>query len=136
MAGICPAHQESFLIPQDFDFLRRGGRLTPMAAAFGSVLKLKPIMKQTDDGRRLDKFGVKRTMKAVVAAIIEHLKKAELDSRHVLYVSHARVPEDAKKVMAQLQEAFPEVEYHMLDLGAAFVTQGGPGCIAIQYIEK
>lgn len=130
------AHQESFLIPQDFDFLRRGGRLTPMAAAFGSVLKLKPIMKQTDDGRRLDKFGVKRTMKAVVAAIIEHLKKAELDSRHVLYVSHARVPEDAKKVMAQLQEAFPEVEYHMLDLGAAFVTQGGPGCIAIQYIEK
>ncbi|WP_405728732.1 DegV family protein [Anaerotignum sp.] len=130
------AHQESFLIPQDFDFLRRGGRLTPMAAAFGSVLKLKPIMKQTDDGRRLDKFGVKRTMKAVVAAIIEHLKKAELDSRHVLYVSHARVPEDAKKVVAQLQEAFPEVEYHILDLGAAFVTQGGPGCIAIQYIQK
>ena len=130
------AHHESFLISQDFDFLRRGGRLTPMAAAFGSVLKLKPIMKQTDDGKRLDKFGVKRTMKAVVAAIIDHLKKAELDSRHVLYVSHARVPEDAKKVVAQLQEAFPEVEYHILDLGAAFVTQGGPGCIAIQYIQK
>lgn len=130
------AHHESFLIPQDFDFLRRGGRLTPMAAAFGSVLKLKPIMKQTDDGKRLDKFGVKRTMKAVVAAIIDHLKKAELDSRHVLYVSHARVPEDAKKVVAQLQEAFPEVEYHILDLGAAFVTQGGPGCIAVQYIQK
>lgn len=129
-------HHEFFLIPQDFDFLRRGGGLTPMAAAFGSVLKLKPIMKQTDDGKRLDKFGVKRTMKAVVAAIIDHLKKAELDSRHVLYVSHARVPEDAKKVVTQLQEAFPEVEYHILDLGAAFVTQGGPGCIAIQYIQK
>ena len=129
-------HHESFLIPQDFDFLRRGGRLTPMAAAFGSVLKLKPIMKQTDDGKKLDKFGVKRTMKAVVAAIIEHLKKADLDSRHVLYVSHARVPEDAKKVVEQLKEAFPEVEYHILDLGAAFVTQGGPGCIAIQDIEK
>ena len=129
-------HHESFLIPQDFDFLRRGGRLTPMAAAFGSVLKLKPIMKQTDDGKKLDKFGVKRTMKAVVATIIEHLKKSDLDSRHVLYVSHARVPEDAKKVVEQLKEAFPEVEYDILDLGAAFVTQGGPGCIAIQYIEK
>ena len=129
-------HHESFLIPQDFDFLRRGGRLTPVAAAFGSVLKLKPIMKQTDDGKKLDKFGVKRTMKAVVAEIIEHLKKAELDSRHVLYVSHARVPEDAKKIVEQLKESFPEVEYQILDLGAAFVTQGGPGCIAIQYIEK
>lgn len=129
-------HHESFLIPQDFDFLKRGGRLTPVAAAFGSVLKLKPIMKQTDDGKKLDKFGVKRTMKAVVAEIIEHLKKADLDSRHVLYVSHARVPEDAKKVVEQLKESFPEVEYQILDLGAAFVTQGGPGCIAIQYIEK
>ena len=129
-------HHESFLIPQDFDFLRRGGRLTPVAAAFGSVLKLKPIMKQTDDGKKLDKFGVKRTMKAVVAEIIEHLKKADLDSRHVLYVSHARVSEDAKKVVEQLKESFPEVEYQILDLGAAFVTQGGPGCIAIQYIEK
>lgn len=129
-------HHESFLIPQDFDFLRRGGRLTPMAAAFGSVLKLKPIMIQTADGKKLDKFGVKRTMKAVVATLIEHFKKAQLDSRHILYVSHARVPEDAEKVVAQLKEAFPEVEYHILDLGAAFVTQGGPGCIAIQYIEK
>ena len=34
--------QESFLIPQDFAFLRRGGRLTPMAATFASTLKLKP----------------------------------------------------------------------------------------------
>ena len=129
-------HHESFLIPQDFDFLRRGGRLTPVAAAFGSVLKLKPIMKQTDDGKKLDKFGVKRTMKAVVSSIVEHLKKVDLDGRHILYVSHARVPEDARKVVAQLQEAFPEVECKTLDLGAAFVTQGGPGCIAIQYIEK
>lgn len=129
-------HQESFLIPQDFDFLRRGGRLTPMAATFGSVLKLKPIMMQTKDGKKLDKFAVKRTMKAAVAAVIEHLKKADLDSRHILYVSHARVPEDARKVVAQLKETFPEAEYHILDLGAAFVTQGGPGCVAIQYIEK
>ena len=50
---------ESFLIPQDFSFLKRGGRLTPLAAATGSVLKLKPIMKLTPDGKRLDKFGIK-----------------------------------------------------------------------------
>ena len=52
---------ESFLIPQDFSFLKRGGRLTPVAAALGSVLKLKPVMKLTKDGTRIDKFFVKRT---------------------------------------------------------------------------
>ena len=44
--------------------------------------------------------------------------------------------EDAKKVIAQLKEAFGEIEIQMLDLGAAFVTQGGPKCVAIQYIQK
>ena len=129
-------HNESFLIPQDFDFLRRGGRLTPMAATFGSVLKLKPIMTQTKDGKKLDKFAVKRTLKAAVATVIEHLKQGSLDSRHILYVSHARALNDANKVVAQLKEAFPDVECQMLDLGAAFVTQGGPQCIAIQWIER
>lgn len=126
---------ESFLIPQDFAFLRRGGRLTPMAAAFGSVLKLKPIMMQTPDGKKLDKYSVKRSMKHAVKAVIDHLKEKGLDARHIIYVSHARAEEDAKKVIEQLKEHF-EAEIKMLELGAAFVTQGGPKCVAIQYIEK
>lgn len=127
---------ESFLIPQDFDFLRRGGRLTPMAATLGSVLKLKPIMTQTEDGKQLDKFAVKRTMKAAINTVIEHMKKKELDVRHIIHVSHARAVEDAKAAIRLLKEAFPEAEIQMLEHGAAFVTQGGPRCIAIQYIEK
>jgi len=127
---------ESFLIPQDFDFLRRGGRLTPVAAALGSVLKLKPIMVLTEDGKKLDKFAVKRTMKSAVDTVINHLKSKNLDKRHILYISHADALDDAKKIMAQIKEIFEEVEVHILDLGAAFVTQGGPKCVAIQYIEK
>ena len=127
---------ESFLIPQDFVFLRRGGRLTPVAAALGAVLKLKPVMTQTPDGKRLDKFAVKRTMKAAVKSIIDHLKEKALDKKYILYVSHAEALEDAKYVAAQLKEAFADIEIRMLDLGAAFVTQGGPKCVAIQYIER
>ena len=41
-----------------------------------------------------------------------------------------------KKAIAMLEERFPGVEIVLLDLGAAFVTQGGPQCVAIQYIEK
>ena len=130
------AHGESFLIPQDFDFLRRGGRLTPVAAAIGSVLKLKPIMTLTEDCKRLDKFGVKRTMKAAVGAVVDHLKTRELDARHLISVSHARAWDDASKAAERLKEAFPEAEVEILDLSHAFITQGGPQCVAIQYIEK
>ena len=127
---------ESFLIPQDFDFLRRGGRLTPVAAALGSVLKLKPIMTLTEDCKRLDKFAVKRTMKSAVDTVINHLKTRNLDSRHILYISHADALEDAKKIMAQMKEVFTELEVKILDLSPVFVAQGGPKCVAIQYIER
>mgnify|MGYP003310168428 CR=1 FL=1 len=127
---------ESFLIPQDFDFLRRGGRLTPVVAALGSVLKLKPIMTLTEDCRRLDKFAVKRTMKSAVDTVINHLKTRNLDSRHILYISHADALEDAKKIMEQLKETFTELEVKILELSPVFVAQGGPKCVAIQYIEK
>ena len=127
---------ESFLIPQDFDFLRRGGRLTPVAAAIGSVLKLKPIMTLTEDCKRLDKFAIKRTMKAAVGAVIDHLKTRELDARHILSVSHANALDDAQKAAERLKEAFPEVEVQIYELSPAFVTQGGPQCVAIQYIER
>ena len=128
--------QESFLIPQDFAFLRRGGRLTPMAATFASTLKLKPIMTQVEEGRRLDKYAIKRNLKQAVGAVIDRLKSRGVDAKHMIYVSHADALEDAKKVIEQLKEHFADVEIELLDLGAAFVTQGGPKCIAIQYIEK
>lgn len=127
---------ESFLIPQDFSFLKRGGRLTPMAAAFGSVLKLKPIMTLTEDCKRLDKYAIKRTLTASVSAIIERMKAFNVNENFIVYVTHANVIEDAKKVVAQIKEAFSNVEVQIHNLSPVFVTQGGPSCIAIQYIER
>lgn len=127
---------ESFLIPQDFSFLKRGGRLTPLAAATGSVLKLKPIMKLTGDGMRLDKFGVKRTMISAAQSIIQYLKEKDLGSQHILYISHANAPEDAGKMKELFEQAFPGLEVIILELSAVFVAQGGPRCVAIQYIRR
>ena len=114
-------HSESFLIPQDFSFLKRGGRLTPLAAATGSVLKLKPIMKLTKDGKRLDKFGIKRTMASAAESIIDSLKDRHLGKDHILYISHGNALEDAQKIKALFQRAFQDLEIRILELSAAFV---------------
>ena len=124
------------LIPQDFSFLKRGGRLTPLAAATGSVLKLKPIMKLTKDGKRLDKFGIKRTMVSAAQSIIDNLREKQLGSNHILYISHGNAPDDAAKISALFRNTFQNLEVRILDLSAAFVAQGGPRCVAIQYIRR
>lgn len=130
------ARTESFLIPQDFSFLKRGGRLTPVAAAIGGLLKLKPIVKLTDDGMRLDKFGIKRTMSSAVDSIVTHLKGKNLGAGHLMYVSHADAPGDALAVKKLLGTVFPEMEVRILELSPVFVAQGGPRCVAVQYIER
>ena len=127
---------ESFLIPQDFGFLKRGGRLTPVAAALGSVLKLKPVMRLTEDGTRLDKFFVKRTMSAAVSGIMDHMKKKGIDGRYLLYIDHAAAPKDAGAIRAMIEAEFKGIQIQMMDLSPVFVAQGGPGCVAIQYIER
>ena len=127
---------ESFLIPQDFQFLKRGGRLTPVAAALGSVLKLRPVMRLTDDGQKLDKFIVKRTLAASVRGIADYLKEKRLGAKHILYISHANALADARQIQQQFEALFEGLEIHILDLSPVFVAQGGPKCIAIQYIER
>lgn len=127
---------ESFLIPQDFGFLKRGGRLTPVAAALGSVLKLKPVMRLTEDGTRLDKFFVKRTMSAAVSGIMDHMKKKGIDGRYLLYIVHAAAPKEAGAIREMIEAEFKGIEIQMMDLSPVFVAQGGPGCVAIQYIER
>lgn len=127
---------ESFLIPQDFGFLKRGGRLTPVAAALGSVLKLKPVMRLTEDGTRLDKFFVKRTMSAAVSGIMDHMKKKGIDGRYLLYIVHAAAPKEAGAIREMIEAEFKGIQIQMMDLSPVFVAQGGPGCVAIQYIER
>ena len=66
---------ESFLIAQDFGFLRRGGRLTPLAAKFGEALQVKPLLCQTSDGKRLDAYGISRTIKGAAKKVMHHFQK-------------------------------------------------------------
>lgn len=127
---------DSWLIPQDFGFLRRGGRMTPTAAAIGSVLKLKPVLTLTEDCKRLDKFAIKRTFSSAVKAILDSLKDKQFGSDYIFYVVHARAFKDCPIAVEMIRQYFPEVTIETYELSHAFITQGGPACVAIQYIKK
>ena len=130
------ATEKSFLIPQDFGFLKRGGRLTPLAATVGGMLRITPIMTTTKDAKRLEKYGMKKTFKSAIKEIIKAFQEMGVNEDYKIYVTHAGVLEQAKSAIAQIQEAFANVEIELYKLSPAFITQGGPGCIAIQTIKK
>ena len=124
----------SFLLPQDFSYLKRGGRCTPVAA-MGGLLKLQPSMIQAEEGRRLEKFGVGRSFDAAVKSVLGKLEEHVQNARVQISVSHAFSKDQADKILAKVKDRFPNAECVMYDLSCAFITQGGPRCIAIQSIE-
>ena len=132
-AQIATAH--SYLIPEDFDYLRRGGRLTPLAATFAHLVKAFPVMKQTDDGTRLEKMKVARSFAKAVNAIADDLEARGVGEGFFLSVSHADNPSQAEEASRMLAERFPGCRRGIFELGPAFITQGGPGCLAIQAID-
>lgn len=125
----------SFLIPFDFDFLQRGGRVSKAAAGLGGLLKLIVCMKKSDDGRCLEKHCVHRTLKRVVLSIFEEFNQHNVDDSYRISISHAFNEEIASKIKAALKEKYPNAMIEMFALSPAFITQGGPKCCAIQAIK-
>lgn len=125
----------SFLLPQDFSYLKRGGRLTPLAATLGGILKISPILTLSEDATRLEKYGMKRTFKSSVTECLNYFKE-RINDNYLITIAHGCVPEQAKMIEAMIQEQFPNNECLTYELTPAFITQGGPGCVAIQCILK
>ena len=126
---------KSFLIPADFDYLRRGGRLSPLVSHVGKMVGLSPVMTQTEDGTRLTVAGIRRGFKHAVKYCVDALFKQGIGKGWKVYISHAAAPEKAETAIEMLRAAMPGAEYEIVPLSPAFITQGGPGCMAIQYVQ-
>ena len=126
---------KSYLIPADFDYLRRGGRLSPLVSHVGKLAGLAPVMTQTEDGTRLTVASIKRGFKHAVKYCVDALVKAGIGSGWKVYISHAAAPERADMALEMLKAAMPGAEFEIAPLSPAFITQGGPKCMAIQYVK-
>ena len=127
---------KSFLIPNDFDYLVRGGRLSSIVGKIGSVIKLVPVMTLSEDKKSLVKFTTKRTFKRALQKISEDMINKGINSNYKIYISHACNEELAKSAENIILENIENADIEINLLGPVFTTQGGPGCISIQYIRK
>ena len=127
---------ESFFIPTDFNFLKRSGRLTPIAAKIGTVLKIVPVMTLTEDKKRICALGIKRTKQKALAAIIDQLKKTGVDESYILSVSCDEITEEINEVAKLLKTQFEKTTVEIFTLVPSLVCHSGPSCILIQAVKK
>ena len=127
---------KSFLVPADFDYLRRGGRLSPLVSYVGKAANLTPVMTQTEDGCRLTIAGIRRGFSHAVKYIDGALRKLGVGKGWRVYITHADAMSMAQHAYETLKASMPEAVFEILPLSPAFITQGGPGCVAVQVITE
>ena len=129
-------HTKSYLIPNDFDYLVRGGRLSPLVGKIGGLIKLVPVTVLSEKGSSIEKFATTRTFKIAIQKMSEAMLEDGVDSNYNIYISHADKEELAIEAKNILADAIPGINITLNLLGPAFTTQGGPGCLSIQWIKR
>ena len=126
----------SFVIPSDFKYLARSGRVTHLTSKIGGALRLLPVLTQTEDRKRITFYHINRSWNKAVGAICKRLHELHVNHDYLLSIAHAGTPERAQKVREWVQAQFADVETEILQLSPSLMTHGGPGCIVVQAIRK
>ena len=122
-------------------YLKKGGRITPAAAALGTLLKLKPVLQIQGD--KLDSFAKARTVKQAKNIMIEAMKNdfnqrfndPEGKNMH-LEMAYSYDLEAAEAFRKEVEAEFPGMEIVMNPLSLSVSCHIGPGALAIASSKK
>ena len=127
-----------YITLETLKYLKRGGRITPAAAAIGTVLNLKPVLQI--QGEKLDAYqkvrGKKQAKKVMLKAMRHDMETrfAEAFARGEmrLMAAYAGNPAEAEEWKQEILESFPEFsELHMDPLSLSVSCHIGQGALAI-----
>ncbi len=122
-------------------YLKKGGRITPAAAALGTLLKIKPVLQIR--GEKLDSYAKARTMSQAKNLMIEALKKdiddmfdGNADEVH-LDIAYTKNAEAAMEMKKQLEEAFEGCKVSIINpLSLSIACHTGEGALGIACTKK
>ena len=130
-----------FVTVDTLKYLKKGGRVTPAAAALGTLLRIKPVLIIL--GEKLDSFAKARTMKQAKTLMMNAIQK-ELDERlhdseckdcH-LAIAHSDNEEAALEFKKEVEEQFPDADIYLAPLSLSIACHIGPGSLALTATRK
>ncbi len=127
---------QAFFTVDNLVYLQRGGRVSAVAAAVGSVLDLKPILTETREGKLLAAAKVRGRKKALGFIVDKAVENIIDQSESIGLVLHADALEDAQKLAAALHEKLPALVIRIENVGPVIGAHAGPGTVAFCFIGK
>lgn len=131
-------NSRGFLIPEDLEHLAKGGRLTPMAAKLGGMLKIKPILEVSKNTQgKVDVYDKVRTMSKAIKKAVKLISKDVNAQDYVFYVLNGQADEGVQIAVDELHALIGEDTNIQVDpMYAVIAVHTGLGSVGIQYIKK
>ena len=119
-----------------------GGRITPAAAAIGTMLRLKPVL--TIQGEKLDAFAKARTTSQGKTMMINAIKKdinerfgGMTEDKHIwLQIAYTHDRAAAEQFRTEVEAEFPGYDIHIDPLSLSVACHIGPGSLALACCKK
>lgn len=120
----------------DLKYLKRGGRISPTAAAFGTMLDIKPVITEARDGT-LQSVDKVRGRKKALNILVEKMMEYEPDpAESPAVILHADAPADAQELKALILKKMPDLKIRIDPVGPVIGAHCGPGTLAISFLGK
>ena len=125
-----------YIMVDTLSYLKKGGRVTPAAAAIGTVLRIKPVLQI--QGEKLDAYAKVKTLKQAKATMVQAVRK-DFESRFFdpngekFYIEVAYTADNTEAMIfkKELEEEFPEHDIVVDPLSLSVSCHIGPGALAV-----
>lgn len=131
-----------YIMVDTLSYLKKGGRITPAAAAIGTVLRIKPVLQI--QGEKLDAYAKVKTLKAAKATMVKAVRRDFEERFHdpegenfYMHIAYTADDAEAKLFKQELEQEFPGHTIEFVDpLSLSVSCHIGPGALAVAISKK
>jgi len=129
-------HTHHWVMADDLQHLRRGGRVSGAAAFVGGMLSVKPILTMRQEGK-LEPLHKARGRDKAFAYICAKLEECQYDpAEGPIYIAHSDVPDYAAQMQDMITEKYGKKDIVINHIGPVIGAHTGPGTIALIFAGK
>ena len=129
-------HVNHWFTVDDLAYLRRGGRISGLAAVMGSLLSIKPVLHVNNEGKLIPYEKVKGRKRSVRQLFKHFQDMVEHPSGQVIAISHCDCIEDAAELAEMIRSQYDVKEILINHIGPVVGAHSGPGTLALFFTGR
>lgn len=133
--SLTPHHCIWFTV-DDLEYLKRGGRVSPLVAFAGGVLGIKPVLRIDDEGHLVKVTTARGRKKAIEMLADQYAELSYAEKNTPIFISHAECEEDARRLAELLKERHGVEVTLITEIGPVIGSHAGPGTLAIFFLGQ